>query len=183
MKKLTPLYVYRYSICIGYVLVIAIYGFGALLQMRGAEVLDSLEEISEIPATTIIQPSIEPNNQAYQSTIPSLREMQTFVKRPLFNEDRLPLATETNVEVKPSNNAHHSAFPGDLNLMGVVLTDEQQVALVKDDHSSELFKLNIGNSLPAPGQSWVLATLHSRSAVFQRRGSDQTVEIRMDEKK
>jgi type II secretory pathway component PulC len=95
---------------------------------------------------------------------------EEITKRPLFNSDRTP--EEVHVEEQTIETSTAGRRP-DLTLIGIVLTDDEQLALVRSRKSPKIQRVKLDESL----EGWKLAELKPNTAVFRSGTRDLTLEL------
>ena len=113
---------------------------------------------------------------------PKLRawvEFGELVARPLFNESRAPEAQPESADAT----AEGAAQPLNVQLTGVILSQDLQLALVRDNTNGETARVRVGKPLEGAMAGWTLVELKPRLAVFDGAGlGRQELELTVDTK-
>ena len=113
---------------------------------------------------------------------PKLRawvEFGELVARPLFNESRAPEAQPESADAA----AEGAAQPLNVQLTGVILSQDLQLALVRDNTNGETARVRVGTPLEGAMAGWTLVELKPRLAVFDGAGlGRQELELTVDTK-
>lgn len=92
-----------------------------------------------------------------------LEDFAEIVERPLFSPTRTPAVSGAAVDALRQSL--------DLTLIGVVLSNEERLAIVTPGGQSNAVRLGVGDSI----QGWTLTELESERATFERDGELQTL--------
>jgi general secretion pathway protein N len=113
---------------------------------------------------------------------PKLRawvEFGELVARPLFNESRAPEAQPESADAA----AEGAAQPLNVQLTGVILSQDLQLAMVRDNTNGETARVRVGKPLEGAMAGWTLVELKPRLAVFDGAGlGRQELELTVDTK-
>lgn len=95
---------------------------------------------------------------------------EEITQRPLFNSDRKP--KDVPVEEQTTETRTAGSRP-DLTLIGIVLTNEEQLALVRSRKNPKIQRVKLDESF----EGWKLAELEPHTAIFRSGTRDLTLEL------
>lgn len=100
---------------------------------------------------------------------------EAVISRPLFNPERRPAPVEAATDESAPATTEAPVQTGDLNLSAVILTDNQQIALLQKSNDSKLHRLNVGESL----DGWIIESIDPDQVKLQRGSETKVVKIIM----
>ncbi len=106
--------------------------------------------------------------------IPELSEYDEIVKRPLFNDDRLPfvyVAPEKTESKKKRTSAKKPVEQYRLN--AVVITPDKQIAIIQTSKKRELLRVAIGESI----DNWTLSEVTDHAVQLKNGNEIKTLEL------
>lgn len=101
---------------------------------------------------------------------PPIRAFDEILKRPLFNESRLPPPPPAKMAATPTPVVTHIR----LKLEGVAITPEARIAVLRDLTTKKMLHLAEG----ARHNGWKLESLHADRVLFKH--NQQTVELKLE---
>lgn len=134
----------------------------------------ALESQNLVQTQDVSSNETQPAVNAYQRsnfTAPAIAAFSEITERPLFRDDRQPPAT-------PQKTATAAVIsPLRLQLVGVAITPESRIALVRDLSNNKMLHLSAGMK----HQGWELISVSRTVATFKR--GEQSQEIMLQTKK
>ncbi|MGB5454651.1 MAG: hypothetical protein WBO16_19565 [Gammaproteobacteria bacterium] len=101
-------------------------------------------------------------------TAPAIAAFSEITERPLFSEDRKPLAPSVKAAVAAP------VFPLRLQLEGVAITPEAKIAVVRDLSNNKMLQLTAGMT----HQGWELTSITNTVATFTRGEQSQELVLK-----
>ena len=109
-------------------------------------------------------------NSSVSFSLASLDDYQEITERPLFYATRRPPPPEPEVST-PSVEPPEPTPDAPLTLIGVMVVSDNKIALVKNDDTSKVVRLKLGDKI----ESWQLQTINSDSVVLNK--NEETKEL------
>ena len=98
-----------------------------------------------------------------------LAEFSAVLERPLFSPTRRPPAEGTVPEAAPEAELQ-------VTLVGVIISSEEQIAIVRPKDASRFARLSVGDSF----QGWTLASIEPKRVTFRRGDVEEHIELTFD---
>ena len=98
-----------------------------------------------------------------------IEDFSSILARPLFSPTRRPPAEGVASVAAPEPELQ-------VTLVGVIISSEEQIAIVRLQDTSRFVRLNVGDSL----QGWILGSIEPSRVVFRRGDVEEHIELTYD---
>ena len=106
--------------------------------------------------------------QPYYAMAP-VEYFSTILERPLFSPSRRPLVQGVAAVPAPESQLQ-------VTLVGVIISSEEQIAIVRLTDASRFARLSVGDSL----QGWILGSIEPDRITFRRGDVEEIIELTYD---
>jgi hypothetical protein len=106
-------------------------------------------------------------------TIPDSSEFDEIVKRPLFNDDRLPFVYVAPEKSDKKNKKIPEKPVAQFRLNAVVITPEKQIAIIQSSKNKEMNRISLGESI----DDWELSEVTNHSVQLKKGSQIKTLEL------
>ncbi len=112
-------------------------------------------------------------------TAPEARERKSreayaeMLRRPLFNATRRPVVAEADAQEEAATTALHGPLTGQHELVGVVIIDDREFALIRDPATRQTERVTVGGEI----SGWNVTSLTPDSATLEQRGETRTIKL------
>jgi|GEM_PF-3998249 len=145
----------------------------AIITILGNTIYYLLKKPHDIPANNAAQPSkslkLEKTPVSQVQSLPEISAFKEVLERPLFSSDRQPEKEELvdqEIVQKPARNP-------DFKLAGIVLSDEEKVALIKSRKEPKLKRVKIEENI----DGWKLIEIKSNSVKLESGNHQITLDL------
>ncbi|HET6633001.1 MAG TPA: hypothetical protein VFG73_09890 [Rhodanobacteraceae bacterium] len=110
-------------------------------------------------------------------SLPPLADFAEVTQRPLFSEDRKPIAPDQTAEQAPDK-AAPPPVPLQVVLTGVIITPDLRLAMVLNKATNKPESLQVGMPLSGNQSGWTLVEIQPRKVTFSN--GDEKTEVTLD---
>jgi type II secretory pathway component PulC len=121
---------------------------------------------SEQPQTQARAPATTPAPYIPQYEMPPAQRFTEIIERPIFSPSRRP-APDAPVSIETV------ASQLELTLIGVIISDDQQIAIVSPKNGTDFVRLGAGDSY----RGWTVAAIEADRVTFRRDDVEEKVQL------